>query len=353
MSPRIVGWDVGGAHLKAVLLNEQGRIATAHQVACPLWQGLEHLDRALGLMLTALPDDSSTHHVITMTGELTDHFATRQEGVMALTRAMMRGLGTGRVKVFRGDEGLIGAEAMQLADTLKIASANWLATGLWAATRIHEGILVDMGSTTTDLLTISASRVLYRGYTDSERLRYDELIYSGIIRTPVMILAKKAPLDGAWSGVMAEYFASMADVYRLTGELPEAADQMPAADQGPKTPRGSGQRLARQFGWDAEMLPDERWLELATHLREQQLILLHKAISLQLSRGLLGPTAPLIGAGVGRFLVRTLAQRCGRPYVDFNDLLPVVASATGFSAADCGPAAALACLASLELQPGS
>ena len=353
MSPRIVGWDVGGAHLKAVLLNGQGRIETAHQVACPLWQGLDHLDRALDLMLEAIPDDSSTHHVMTMTGELTDYFATRQEGVMALTRAMTRRLGTGRVKVFRGGEGLIEAEAMQLADTLKIASANWLATGLWAATRIHEGILVDMGSTTTDLLAISGSRVHYRGYTDSERLRYDELVYSGIIRTPVMTLAKKVPLDGAWSGVMAEYFASMADVYRLTGELPEAADQMPAADQGPKTAQGSRQRLARQFGWDADRLPDERWLELAIHLREQQLTLLHKAVGLQLSRGLLGQRAPLIAAGIGRFLVRTLAKRCGRPYVDFNDLLPVAASATGFSAADCGPAAALACLASLELQPGS
>lgn len=348
-----MGWDVGGAHLKAVVLNEQGRIETAHQVACPLWQGLDQLERALGLMLEVIPDDSSTHHVMTMTGELTDHFATRQDGVMALTRAMMRGLGTGRVKIFRGDESLVEAEALQGSDTLKVASANWLATGLWAATQLHEGLLVDMGSTTTDLLTISASRVHYRGYTDSERLRYDELVYSGIIRTPVMILAKKAPLDGVWSGVMAEYFATMADVYRLTGELPEAADQMPAADQGPKTPRGSRQRLARQYGWDAEMLPDERWLELALHLREQQLILLHKAISLQLSRGLLEPTAPLIGAGIGRFLVRTLARRCGRPYIDFNDLLPVVAPATGISAADCGPAAALACLASLELQPGS
>ena len=353
MGSRIMGWDVGGAHLKAVLLNRQGRIETAHQVACPLWQGLDQLERALGLMLEVIPDDSSTHHVMTMTGELADHFATRQEGVMALAKAMTQRLGTGRVKIFRGDDGLIGVEAMKLSDTLKIASANWLATGLWAATRIHEGLLVDIGSTTTDLLAISNAQALYRGYTDSERLRYDELVYSGIIRTPVMILADKAPLDGAWSGVMAEYFASTADVYRLTGELPEVVDQMPAADHGPKTPGGSRQRLARQYGWDAEMLPEERWLELAIHLREQQLTLLHRAVNLHLSRGLLGPTAPVIGAGIGRFLVRALAGRCGRPYVDFNDVLPIADTATGFSAADCGPAAALACLASLELQPGS
>ena len=353
MNPRIVGWDVGGAHLKAALLNEQGRLEIARQVACPLWQGLNRLDRALALMLEVIPDDPGTHHVMTMTGELADHFANRQEGVRELTRTMARRLGAGRVKVFRGDGGLIGAEAMALSDTLKVASANWLATGLWAATRIQDALLVDVGSTTTDLLAISDSRVAYRGYTDGERLRYDELVYSGVVRTLIMALTGKVPLDGAWSGVMAEHFASMADVYRLTGELPEAADQMPAADQGPKTPGGSRQRLARQYGWDAEMLSDARWLELAIHLRERQLTLLHKAVDLQLSRGLLGPSAPLIGAGIGRFLVRTLANRSGRAYVDFNDLLPAPAPSVDFSAADCGPAVALACLASLEIQPGS
>ena len=70
-----------------------------------------------------------------------------------------------------------------------------------------------------------------------------------------------------------------------------------------------------------------------------------EAVELQVSRGVLGEDAPLVGAGIGRFLVSELAQRLGRKYVDFNALFDVSAQADGFDVADCGPAAAVACLA--------
>jgi hypothetical protein len=56
-------------------------------------------------------------------------------------------------------------------------------------------------------------------------------------------------------------------------------------------------------------------------------------------------TTPLIGAGVGRFLVKQIAQSSGYPYLDFADLFPEVANQTGLSTADCAPAVAVGCLA--------
>jgi (4-(4-[2-(gamma-L-glutamylamino)ethyl]phenoxymethyl)furan-2-yl)methanamine synthase len=41
----IIGWDVGGAHLKAARV-ENGIITQAVQIPCPLWLGLGELDRA-------------------------------------------------------------------------------------------------------------------------------------------------------------------------------------------------------------------------------------------------------------------------------------------------------------------
>jgi len=64
-----------------------------------------------------------------------------------------------------------------------------------------------------------------RGYADSERLQYGELVYSGVVRTSLMALATTAPFAGEWVGIMAEHFATTADVYRITGELPAYADQ--------------------------------------------------------------------------------------------------------------------------------
>ncbi len=349
MNRSIMGWDIGGAHLKAARLNHHGLIDFTRQEACPLWLGLDQLDQSLDRMLTALAGDLPVHHAITMTGELADNFHSREEGVMALSAAMTRRLGSERVKVFAGDKALIPAGQLKLQDTPKVASANWLASGLWVASCLKEAMFVDVGSTTTDILVIADHQALHRGYTDSERMGYDELLYSGIVRTPAMMLARRVPLGGTWSGVMAELFASAADVYRLTGELPEQADQMPAADHGSKTPEGSRQRLARQFGRDAGSLPEGSWEKLAVYLRECQLATLLDALELQISRGLISGSAPLIGAGIGRFLIKTMASRLERPYLDFGSLFSASTRLTEFEIADCGPAAAVACLALREL----
>ncbi|MGZ8246281.1 MAG: hydantoinase/oxoprolinase family protein, partial [Methylomagnum sp.] len=207
------------------------------------------------------------------------------------------------------------------------------------------------GSTTTDLLVIRQHRVEHRGYTDYERMRYDELLYTGVVRTPAMALAERASFEGDWVNLMAEHFATTADVYRLTGELPEPADQMPAADQGEKTVEGSRRRLARLFGRDAESASPEQWRLAAEFFRERQLAKIHAGLQLQLSRGLLSATAPLVGAGVGRFLVRELAGRLKRPYLDFSDLFSASTPQNEFQAADCAPAAAVAGLALRNMGP--
>jgi probable H4MPT-linked C1 transfer pathway protein len=340
----MVGWDIGGAHLKAVHLNEHGAVLGVHQTACPLWQGIDLLELALET-LSALTTDTRLYHAVTMTGELADNFRDRAEGVRALTETLARRFGPQRVFVFRGHSGFVNAALVTTADTGLIASANWLASGLWAAARYREALFVDIGSTTTDILPICDNQVQNRGYTDSERMRYDELLYTGIARTPAMVLARRVPLAGEWASLMAEHFATSADVYRLTGELPEYADQMPSADHGPKTVAASSTRLARLFGRDGGELTPESWHQAARYLREQQLCSIWEALELQLSRGLLSQQAPVIGAGIGAFLVEELSARMRRPYVDFGHLFVMSSAPQDFRVADCGPAAAVACLA--------
>ena len=346
----IMGWDIGGANLKVARLNADGAVEWVAQEACPLWLGLDSLDHAMDRILDAR--GPAGHHAITMTGELTDYFPDREHGVLALTAAMVQRLGAGRVRVFAGQDGFIPAENLLPADTRQVASANWLASGLWAARRLGEALFIDIGSTTTDLLPIRRHRVEYRGYTDSERMGYDELLYWGVTRTPAMMFAPQAPLEGRWAGVMAEYFATAADIYRLTGELHEHADQHPAADRGQKTISGSQQRLARQFGRDAGSLQSSDWRRLAAYLRERQLMALRDAVEIQLSRNLSSDAAPLVGAGIGRFLVEVMAGRLGRAYVDFSDLFTSAPGACACAVADCGPAAAVAGLAQASLGDG-
>jgi probable H4MPT-linked C1 transfer pathway protein len=156
-------------------------------------------------------------------------------------------------------------------------------------------------------------------------------------------MAESVPFGGQRQRLMAEYFATMADVHRLTGELPDGADQLPTADGRGKTVEESARRLARMLGRDLQSADLADWRRLAKHLAEGQLQILHAAIDRVLSRGALGDEAPVVGAGVGRFLVRPLAERLRRPYVDFASLVEGE-PATREWAARCAPAAAVAIL---------
>ena len=86
---------------------------------------------------------------------------------------------------------------------------------------------MDVGTTTTDLIPIRAGAVAARGATDAERLTESELLYTGVVRTPVMAVAQTAPFSGRMQGIAAERFATMADVWRLTGDLPGRRRPLP------------------------------------------------------------------------------------------------------------------------------
>ncbi len=346
MAIDLIAWDIGGAHLKAVALAGE-QIAAVTQKSCPLWLGLEHFHAAVRAVFDELELVAACRHAVTMTGELADLFANREEGVFGLLHALCEHVPAETILVFAGAGGFLPVRQVQAKDIPAIASANWLATGFYAASRLDQGLLIDIGSTTADFLLLRHGEVLARGYTDYERLRHGELVYCGVVRTSLMSLVKHAPFAGEWIGLMAEHFATTADVYRLTGELPEHADQSPTADGGGKAITDSIRRIARLLGLDMESTTPETWQRLAYYFRERQLEYLTKACMRQLSLGWLKGDAPVIGAGVGRFLVQELAQRLGHTYLDFSDLYPIITPTSEFKPADCAPAWAVACLARL------
>jgi len=338
--PDVVGWDLGGAHLK-VARAEDGRIVEAAQFACPLWQGLERLTAAL--VEARGVAGSASRHAVTMTGELVDLFANRAEGVTQLIATMIAAYPQADLRFYAGRAGFLDAQHAA-ARPREVASANWLASAQLAAARRPQGLFVDIGSTTTDVVPFRDGSVLAVGMTDAERLASDELVYSGITRTPVMALVRRVPFAGVEQAVMAEHFATTADVYRLTGALPEDADQLPAADGGEKSPAGSARRLARMLGRDLEDADMTAWRHLAAFVVKQQQEQIEEAAVRVLSRGALDRGAPVVGAGIGRLLARQLARAMDRPYVDFAELIEGTSDAKDW-AARCAPAAAVALLA--------
>lgn len=341
MPERIAGLDIGGAHLKVALTDGEGRVAAALQLPCPLWQGLDRLVAALARAREEIAPASTV--ALTMTGELCDLFPDRPTGVRRILEATAAAWPGRCLTVWAGRLGFLDPAAAP-AQAAAVASANWLASASLAARRVGEGVFLDLGSTTLDVLVLAGGEVRAQALTDRERLAAGELVYTGLTRTPLMALARAAPFAGRWTPLMNEHFATTADLHRLLGRLDEAADQHPAADNGPKTREASARRLARMVGADLEDAGTAAWKALAAWLARRQERLIEDALALQLSRGLVGDHTPLVGAGCGRFLVEELAQKLGRPYRDFTDLVEATEAARPWIAT-CAPAVAVALLA--------
>ena len=344
MHKSIVGWDIGGAHIKAAVIGSDGKVAQVIQLPCPLWKGLDYLIRAVKNMLDQI-NLADCQHVITMTGELVDFFDGRDDGVKQIIQTMQNCLVDKQVIIYAGLEGLVASNQLENKHYAAIASANWLASSSYIASQQAEALFVDIGSTTTDLLIICNHQVKALGLTDYQRMRSDELVYTGIVRTPVMAIAQTASFLGDNIGLMAEYFASMADVYRLTGELNEAHDQTETADGGDKTLLASAQRLSRMTGYEYSANDLPIWKQFAENIKAQQKNKILQACQRQLSRQLISEDAIFIGAGVGRFLVKQIADDLGYGYCDFTDLIDVKYVNNSIDVADCAPAVAVALLA--------
>lgn len=371
----ILGWDVGGAHLKAAGLDGAGRLVQVEQIECPLWTGMDKLDAAIGALFQRLPP-GPWRHAVTMTGEMADLFPNRGDGVRRIVEALVRRLVQERGEVLwvfaaprapfdsaqrrRGrtnppgganrfpaasDFFLLPADCAGREED--IASANWIATAACCAAALADGLLVDIGSTTTDLVPFAGGRVTARGGNDGARLDAGELAYTGIVRTPLLAMAERAPVNGRWRATIKEYYATTADVFRVLGELDEACDVQPTADNGPKTVEGSARRLLRAVGEDLSESTRDLAVHLARWYRERLIEDIVATVHLQGSRGAAGARPTLVAAGIGRFLVPEVARRVGLPHRTIDEVLAPDVEDEDLRAwaGHCAPAVAVARLA--------
>ena len=339
-----VGWDIGGAHLKAARLSPNANVAAVLQIACPLWRGISELERAYQTTckeMSILSNTTNHTHVVTMTGELADSFGDRKQGVYHILDVMHRLLGQ-PFEVYAGDKGILNHD--DVSDTESVASQNWHATAEWLAAGCAEGILVDMGSTTTDLVPFKHGCLEVQGYDDAMRMRYGELIYTGISRTPVMAISDHFDIDGVNYPITAENFATIADVYRILGQLSEDDDLYPTCDNAAKTMFASARRLERMFGfdWAGDLDATRAKAEAIANVQQQKI---SHALGILIKRAQLSDDAYIIGAGSGHKIVQCIAKRLGLRFMPFHRLLDNLPKHLEDAICRCASAVSVASLA--------
>jgi hypothetical protein len=336
----VLGWDVGGANLKAVRIEGNGAEPRVFDRPFALWREPRRLPELLAEAAAML--GGASRMAVTMTAELADCFATKREGVCFVLEAFRSAFPRVEPWVY-GVDGRFRSVAEACRAPLRVAAANWMASASLVAETSPDALFIDVGSTTTDVIPIVGGRVVARGRTDPGRLCSGELVYTGALRTPVCAIVRWLPWRGRRCRVAAEHFAVSADAHLWLGRIAEADYTCETPDGRGRERDAAGARLARMIGADLEMLSPADITAIAEHLERAQVRQIASGIGQVMRR--LGPACPrsAILAGQGAFLARAAAGPAGLIASD-------LAARLGRAAARAAPAAAVAYLLAQQVE---
>jgi probable H4MPT-linked C1 transfer pathway protein len=340
MSPHFLGWDIGGVNTKGARI-EPG--AASVETICFPYEvqrepsALAPMLRSAARQLGSGPED---HHAITMTAELSQAFRTKREGVAFILDAVESALPANRLHVYTVAGRFVSPRDARL-QSLDVAASNWAATARWVAQLRPTCILIDIGTTTTDIIPITNGAIAAQGRTDPERLLAGELVYTGALRTPVEAVARQVPLWGGASGISADGFAIMGDVYLWLGRLAPDDYTCPTPDGRPASREYAGERLARVVCADRDMLDERSIDQIALALAAAQRDAIAGVLREVLKR--FPAISAAVSTGLGAFIAAEAAASVGLEVLSLTDRLG--------AATNTAPAVAVAWLLHDSLVP--
>lgn len=225
----MIGIDVGGANLK--IADEKG----VHIHYCPLWK-----ESPLAELLSGYESDNAC---VVMSGELADGFYNKAEGIAFIVDAVKK---TFPDALFYGTDGAFHKDACPA-----LAAANWLASVSYLKKKYPDGMMLDIGSTTADIVPFAGFENLI-GMTDTLRLQKGYLVYTGMLRSPVAALASSAVINGIETPFSSEYFACSGDVHFVLGHITKEEYTAATPDGKEVSREACLRRLARTVCADLE-----------------------------------------------------------------------------------------------------
>lgn len=275
---KIAGFDIGGANtdLAVVELDESGNLINLKTEFSylPMWQRKNDLASVLKELLEPFGHVDAVG--ISMTAELVDAYKTKIEGV--------KDIASKSNEAFDVPVGFVGLDGMMTLSELyenpmNAAAANWIATAPLAAKIKPEIILLDTGSTTTDIIPIKNGVECAKGRSDLERLQTGELVYSGTLRTNVAALVEKVPLNDTMARIASELFAVTADVHMVLGNIKKENYSGDTMDGAGKSIEDCMRRISRVVCGDLEVLRTDEIENIAAYVYTEQVRRISEALT--------------------------------------------------------------------------
>ncbi len=294
-----LGIDIGGANLK--VSDADGRFRLIY---LPIWKEFDRLKNELEVIRDSFEPDIVG---VVMTAELSDVFPTKTEGILRIAKIVQEVFDRAFYLDVNGelrDYNYVLRNPRMFMASNWVASAKFLLKDGW-----RDFIFADIGSTTTDLIPVTDG--IKAGRTDYERLRRGELLYFGVLRTPIFYILPKFDVPLA-----SEFFAIAGDAFVVTGDIKSEDYTCETPDGRGKDVKSCMRRLARAICCDLEEVGEDYVRAMAEAFKIAMIRKLVDGIKRVSERFGLGK---VLGCGIGEFLIREATELAGLEYVSIAE----------------------------------
>lgn len=337
----VLGLDIGGANTKfAVLDYSEGQVSflAAESEYFPLWKKLAQFPDYLTSIKEKIEHKYGLidHTTFVTTAELADCFQTKKEGIETIS-AIVENIFTknDQTPLMYDVNGEFLSTTKTVEKWLEVSATNWVASGNFLGKDYPNAIMLDIGSTTTDIIPIFNGKVVAKGKNDFERLANQELVYSGTLRTTIPAIVHEIKLRNQIVPISSELFATSGDVYLVLDMISESEFAVDTANGRPPTKENARARLARIVCADHNQLSTNEIVLIAKQIKEKQFNFLSAALNSVIKRYhtnyKLNPEIILIGSGSETIGIALLRENGIYEQILINEIFSTSVS-TAFSA---------------------
>jgi probable H4MPT-linked C1 transfer pathway protein len=315
---KIIGLDIGGANTKYALIDtdkEDSEILMVGSDYFPFWKNNDDYPVYLLKLKESIEEKFGKIDTVVFvtTAELADCFQTKKEGITTICNyisSVFSSLTHGPFIYSAKSNFISMKEAPE--HWLEVSATNWIVSANYLGLKFPNIIMIDIGTTTTDIIPINNGKIVAEGYTDLERLVSNELVYTGLLRTNITTILNEVKLVGKIIPVSSELFATMGDAYYIQELISGEEFTSETADGKEVTKENSLARLARVICADTNQLSENEIKQIAKQAIAKQLEVLSQAFQ-KVQNGYherynINPQVVLMGSGakpIGISLLRS------------------------------------------------
>ena len=307
-----IGWDIGGANTKICVFDSNFNIIRVECININIWSNFIELNNLFNKISKDYSLDIISNY-ITITAESCDNFSDRKNGILSILKNCNSFI-LGHKLFYTNQDRYIDFDSAKNNPEI-LYSTNWILTSKFVNKSDNIHLIIDIGSTTTDLIYKNID--VEENINDHLRLINNTLLYAGVIRTPISMLLNKVSYFSKSIPLVNEVFSTTGDVFNLTNDINfEKLDYL-GADNLEYSKENSFKRLARSIGLDYQKEMQSEIIKISHMIKKELANIIFKKIKLLYGDELKNITMSSIGEG--SFLAKHLAHEHKLNYFSIDD----------------------------------